>query len=86
MLIYEETNRQEVQAEEQALVAEKKNEEKAKAAVKAKTSNYITYTVKSGDTLNKIARKYHVKVSDLKKWNKLKGDMIREKQKLKIYQ
>ena len=86
VLIYEETNRQEVQAEEQALVAEKKNEEKAKAAVKAKTSNYITYTVKSGDTLNKIARKYHVKVSDLKKWNKLKGDMIREKQKLKIYQ
>ena len=34
----------------------------------------------------KIAKKYHVKVSDIKKWNKLKSDLIREKQKLKIYQ
>ena len=84
--IYDETDRLEVQAEEQAQAAEKKAEEKAKAAVKAQTPRYITYTVKSGDTLNKIAKKYHVKVSDLKKWNKLKGDMIREKQKLKIYQ
>ena len=47
---------------------------------------YITYTVKSGDTLNKIAKKHHVSVADIKKWNNLKGDLIRVDQKLKIYQ
>ena len=42
------------------------------------------YKIKKGDTLTKIASKYHVKVSDLKKWNNLKSDMIREGQTLII--
>ena len=42
------------------------------------------YKIKKGDTLTKIASKYHVKVSDLKKWNKLKSDKIREGQTLII--
>lgn len=49
-------------------------------------SKYITYIVKSGDTLGKIAKKHHVTVADLKKWNNLKSDFIRENQKLKIKQ
>lgn len=49
-------------------------------------SRYITYIVKSGDTLGKIAKKHHVTVADLKKWNNLKSDFIRENQKLKIKQ
>ena len=43
-----------------------------------------TYTVKSGDTLSKIAQKYHVSIASLKRKNNLKGDMIRIGQKLKI--
>ena len=43
-----------------------------------------TYSVKSGDTLSKIAQKYRVSVTSLKRKNKLKGDMIRIGQKLKI--
>ena len=43
-----------------------------------------TYTVKSGDTLSRIAQKYHVTVSALKRKNNLKGDIIRTGQKLKI--
>ena len=31
----------------------------------------INYTVKSGDTLSKISRKFHVNVTDLRKWNKV---------------
>jgi len=58
----------------------------AKIVEKPKEPSYITYTVKSGDTLSKIAQLYHVKVSDIKRWNDLKSDFIREKQKLKIYQ
>lgn len=46
----------------------------------------IKYTVKKGDTLTKIASKHHVSVANLKKWNKLKSDMIREGQKLIIKQ
>lgn len=59
------------------------NKEKIKTR---KEPKYITYTVKRGDSLGKIAQRYHVKTNDIKKWNKLKGDVIREKQKLKIYQ
>lgn len=57
-----------------------------KPAPAPKQPKTITYTVKSGDTLSGIARKYHVKVSDLKKWNHLKNDIIKIDQKLKIYQ
>lgn len=44
-----------------------------------------THTVKSGDVLGKIAGKYNVKVSDIQKWNKIKGTNIRAGQKLTIY-
>jgi membrane-bound lytic murein transglycosylase D len=44
----------------------------------------IKYKIKKGDTLTKIANKYHVSVADLKKWNNLKNDNIREGQTLII--
>ena len=66
--------------------AKPKNEDKPKTSNKAKESKSITYTVKSGDTLSGIAKKHHVSVADLKKWNNLKNDLIRVNQKLKIYQ
>ena len=42
------------------------------------------YKVKKGDTLSKIASRYHVRVKDLKKWNNLRSDFIREGQILII--
>lgn len=42
------------------------------------------YKIKKGDTLTKIANKYHVSVADLKKWNNLKNDNIFEGQTLII--
>ena len=53
---------------------------------KPKESRYFTYVVKTGDTLGKIAKQFKVTVSDIKKWNNLKSDFIRENQKLKIKQ
>ena len=47
-------------------------------------SRTIKYKVKKGDTLTKIASKYHVSVANLKKWNNLKTDRIREGQTLTI--
>ena len=42
------------------------------------------YTVKAGDTLASIAKKYHVSVKQLKKWNNLKSDKITVKQKIRV--
>ncbi len=40
------------------------------------------HTVRSGESLGVIARRYGVRVSDLKRWNGLRSDMIRAGQKL----
>lgn len=61
---------------------------KPKAQPKPKPSpksDYRIYTVKSGDTLGGIAAKNRCSISDLRKWNNIKGDRINIGQKLKIY-
>ena len=48
-------------------------------------SNRTVHVVKKGETLSSIAKKYHISVSNLKKWNNLKKDVISVGQKLTIY-
>ena len=43
------------------------------------------HRVRSGDVLGKIAQRYHVRVSDIKKWNRLNSNMIRVGQGLTIW-
>lgn len=45
----------------------------------------ISYRVRSGDVLGSIAGRYHVRVSDLRKWNNIRGSMIRVGQRLNIW-
>ncbi|NOQ28246.1 MAG: LysM peptidoglycan-binding domain-containing protein [Bacteroidales bacterium] len=45
----------------------------------------IIYTVKSGDNLGYISEWYHVRISDIRYWNNVRGNMIRVGQKLNIY-
>jgi membrane-bound lytic murein transglycosylase D len=45
----------------------------------------VYYTVKNGDALGTIASKYHVTVTDIKRWNKLSSSTIRVGQRLIIY-
>ena len=45
----------------------------------------IRYRVKSGDYLGKIANKYGVRVSQLKRWNRLKTSNLKIGQRLYIY-
>ena len=45
----------------------------------------IVYRVKSGDVLGKIALRYRVSVSQIKRWNNLRSDNIRIGQRLVIY-
>jgi membrane-bound lytic murein transglycosylase D len=49
-----------------------------------KIAKIITYRVKKGDSLNKIAKKYHTKIAKIKKLNNLKDSIIYQNQKLSI--
>ncbi len=49
------------------------------------TKSQIRYRVKSGDYLGKIARRYGVRVNDIKRWNGLRSNNIRIGQRLTIY-
>ena len=51
----------------------------------AESTDRISYTIRRGDTLGGIAARYRVKVADLKRWNNLGSDLIREGRKLVIY-
>jgi len=44
-----------------------------------------THRVRSGETLGHIANKYGVRVSEIKRWNGLRSDMIRIGQRLVVY-
>ncbi|MCB0496750.1 MAG: LysM peptidoglycan-binding domain-containing protein [Cyclobacteriaceae bacterium] len=43
------------------------------------------YRVKNGDVLGTIAQRYHVRVTDIKKWNRLSSNTIRVGQSLNIW-
>ncbi|CAN5434732.1 lytic transglycosylase domain-containing protein [soil metagenome] len=45
----------------------------------------MVYRVKNGDVLGGIAMRHRVRVDDLRKWNHIRGNMIRTGQRLNIY-
>jgi membrane-bound lytic murein transglycosylase D len=49
------------------------------------TIQRISYTVRSGDSLSRIANRYSVSVSDLHRWNTIKGKYLQPGQKLRLY-
>lgn len=50
----------------------------------AQPISYGFYTVQKGDYLSKIAREFNVSVSQLRIWNGLDGDMLKEGQSLRV--
>ncbi|NER13268.1 LysM peptidoglycan-binding domain-containing protein [Leptobacterium flavescens] len=50
-----------------------------------KVNSRIRYRVRSGDYLGKIANRYGVRVSDIKRWNGLRNNNLRIGQRLTIY-
>jgi len=68
------------------LKAEKKAEERMKKGIPdPSTSRELVYRVRSGDVIGKIAERYKVKVSDIRTWNNLRGNMIYIGQELLLY-
>ncbi len=45
----------------------------------------LTYTVRSGDSLSRIANRFKVKVADLKRWNQLSKKYLQPGQKIKVF-
>lgn len=54
------------------------------SAPKPKTAAWSYYTVRSGDTLSSLGRKYGVPYTKIKEWNGLRSDNLSVGQKLKI--
>lgn len=54
------------------------------APVKRSSSSTL-HTVKSGENLGLIAKKYQCSVTDLREWNGISGNVIRPGQKLRVY-
>jgi membrane-bound lytic murein transglycosylase D len=55
-----------------------------RTAASSSTSTRITYTVRAGDTLAKIAARYHTSVEKLKSWNHLTSTRLTVGKKLMI--
>jgi len=74
--------------EGQKIVVWKKNEPTTTALADRKPSNTlksISYTVKNGDSLSRIASRYKVTVNDLHRWNTIKGKYLQPGQRIKVY-
>ena len=50
-----------------------------------KVSDKIRYHVKSGDYLGRIANRYGVRISEIKRWNGMRSNRLRVGQRLTIY-
>ncbi|MBT6456925.1 MAG: LysM peptidoglycan-binding domain-containing protein, partial [Gammaproteobacteria bacterium] len=73
----------------QKLVIWKKTSAKAQRVSLVNTSpqqkmHALRYTVRKGDSLSRIADKFNLRVTDIKKWNKV-GKYLQPGQKLKLY-
>ena len=79
------THRAEELLNPQTLVSSKPISRPTNSGESSSSTGRITYKVKSGDNLGKIAGKYHVTVSQLKSWNHLRSNMIRAGQTLVIH-
>ena len=49
-----------------------------------KTVHALRYTVRKGDSLSRIANRFNIRVSDIKRWNEI-GKYLQPGQKLKLY-
>ena len=66
-------------------LAEAARSEEGNTRTKSSSTEWIQHIVKSGETLEKIARTYEVSINDLKQWNNLRTSRIVAGQSLDIY-
>lgn len=74
-----------VQDEKKIYASNPKTVQNKGAKIKTFKEQKITYTIRSGDYLGRIAKRYHVSVTSIKRWNGLRNNNIRIGQKLVIH-
>jgi hypothetical protein len=57
----------------------------SKSPPQHRRAGLIEHRVKPGESLGIIAQRYNVSVKDIRRWNDLPGDVIRQNQNLKIF-
>jgi membrane-bound lytic murein transglycosylase D len=72
-------------AEDALVLSDWLNSSEEKTVKEVIPNEKISHRIKSGENLGIIANKYNVTISDLKNWNNLRSDLIREGQILTIY-
>ncbi|RPI06334.1 MAG: LysM peptidoglycan-binding domain-containing protein [Ignavibacteriae bacterium] len=66
-------------------LAEAARSEEGSTRAKSSSTDWIQHIVKSGETLEKIARTYEVSIADVKQWNNLRNSRIVAGQTIEIY-
>jgi len=74
-----------VQNEQTIYALAKKEKPNQGKEIKPFSEDRVVYRVRSGDYLGKIANRYHVSVTNIKRWNGLRNNNLRVGQKLVIY-
>ncbi len=75
----------EKQAMKKGDLAEAAQAEEGKTRIQSSSTEWIQHVVKSGETLEKIAKIYEVSIGDVKHWNNLRSSRITVGQTLEIY-
>lgn len=87
---FKQSSNEQLMAMNRQIAIERKQQQLAQATTKSKKGkvtkekNSKNVTVRKGDTLGKLADKYNVSETDLKRWNKIKGNRINAGQRLVI--
>ncbi|MEX1140319.1 MAG: LysM peptidoglycan-binding domain-containing protein [Bacteroidota bacterium] len=71
-------------AEKQSMINTEKSPSVSRVPAPSRGEGWIQYKVRSGDTLEKIARDHNVTIKDLQNWNKLRGSRIYAGQNIDI--
>ncbi len=71
--------------EDSIVARSKKSLVKKIGTTTTKNLSRISYKVRRGDTYSELAEKFHVRVSDLKRWNRARSNKLRIGQRLIIY-
>lgn len=71
-------------AEKQSMITTEKTSPVPRITSASRGEGWIQYKVRSGDTLEKIARDHNVSIRDLQNWNRLRGSRIYAGQNIDI--
>jgi len=74
-----------LKAGQKLVIWARKGSAPSSAAMGGNTIRAISYRVRNGDSLYRIAQRFKVAINDLHRWNTIKGKYLKPGQKIKLY-